>query len=158
MLSAKIKDEPVNQMVSCKSSFASGELNEKWCFRDPETFRYKPKMCPTGGNRCSQWGCHGEQQVGLFRVYRGFIHSSAGGGMECLDKSGRDQGLELSLLTPHPAPAKTPCTHLFSWHFTRNCANQSETRVAPGIQICSVGLQRRARPLAVSASVSLLAC
>lgn len=32
MLSAKIKDEPVNQIVSCKSPFA--ELNGKWCFRD----------------------------------------------------------------------------------------------------------------------------
>lgn len=69
MLSAKIRDEPVNQTVSCKSSFAFAELNEKWCFRDSETFRYKPKMCPTGGNGRSQWGRHGEQQVGLYRVY-----------------------------------------------------------------------------------------
>lgn len=29
MLSAKIKDEPVNQMVSCKSSFAFEEWNEE---------------------------------------------------------------------------------------------------------------------------------
>lgn len=34
MLSAKIKDEPVNQTVSCKSPFAFAELNGKWCFRD----------------------------------------------------------------------------------------------------------------------------
>lgn len=68
MLSARIKDEPVNQMVSCKSLFAFAELNEKWCFRDSETLRYKPKMCPTGGNRCSQWGRHREQWVGSYRV------------------------------------------------------------------------------------------
>lgn len=30
-------------------------------------------MCPTGGNGCSQWGRHGEQQVGLYRVYVGFM-------------------------------------------------------------------------------------
>lgn len=55
MLSAKIKDEPVNQMVSCKSSFAFAELNEKWCFRNSETLGYQPKMSPSGGRGCSLW-------------------------------------------------------------------------------------------------------
>lgn len=41
MLSAKIKDEPVNQMVSCKSSFAFEEWNKERCCRDLEIFRYK---------------------------------------------------------------------------------------------------------------------
>lgn len=75
MLCAKIKDEPVNQIVSCKSSFAYAELNEKRCLRHSETFRSKPQMCPTGANRCSQWGQHGERQVGLYGVYVGFIES-----------------------------------------------------------------------------------
>lgn len=85
----------------------------------------------------------------------GFIHSAAGG-MECMGKSGREQGLEPSLLTLHLQ--NHPGRLKFSWHFMRNCANHRETRVAPGTQICSVDLQWRARPLAALASVSLLAC
>lgn len=60
----------MNQLVSCKSSSAFLELHfEKWGFRDSETCRDEPKMCPTGGKGCSQWGHHGEQQEGVY----GFI-------------------------------------------------------------------------------------
>lgn len=73
MLCAKIKDEPENQMVSCKSSFAYAELNEKWCLRHSETFRSKPQTCPTGGNKCSQWGRHRGFIWSSRRVYREFM-------------------------------------------------------------------------------------
>lgn len=78
---------------------------------------------------------------GLWRVYIGSMHSSAGGGMEGMDKPGRDPGLEPSLLTPHLQ--KRPehiCSHGNSreivqskaregWH--RECGSATETRT-PG--------------------------
>lgn len=93
MLSAKIKDEPVNQMVPCKSSFAFEEWNEEPCCRDREIFRYQAAVCPAGS------GAVPEQQEGLCRISVRFIHSSAGGGTHCRDKCGRCQDLEPSLLT-----------------------------------------------------------
>lgn len=76
MLSAKIKDEPVNQMVSCKSSFAFEERNEERGCRDLGVFRYEAPVCP--------WGAGGEAVTESSRwVYMGFVwglttaHSSA---------------------------------------------------------------------------------
>lgn len=101
MLSAKIKDEPVNQMVSCKSSFAFEERDEERRCRELETFRYRAPMCLAGAMGWRQRGHPREQQVGLFGIGVGFTHSSAGGGMECTGKSGRCQGSKPSLLTLH---------------------------------------------------------
>lgn len=101
MLSAKIKDEPVNQMVPCKSSFAFEEWNEEPCCRDREIFRYQAAVCPAGS------GAVPEQQEGLCRISVRFIHSSAGGGTHCRDKCGRCQ--VWSHLSS-PAPVQTPST------------------------------------------------
>lgn len=70
MLSAKIKDEPVNQMVSCKSSFAFEEWNEELCCRDRESLGPRLQCVPQ-----EPWdagsGAVPEQQVGLCRISGG---------------------------------------------------------------------------------------
>lgn len=113
-------------------------------------------MSPAGAVGCRQWGpqwgCQGEQQVGLYRICMGFIHSSAGGGMACMDKCGRCQDLKPSLLT----------LHLWKHHpqhsiLVENGAKQGETMVALETPICSMDLPWRAKIPAGSASVSLLA-
>ena len=81
MLSAKIKDEPVNQIVSCKSSFAFVELNGKRSFRDSETPATSPKRAPqeaAGPAAGLTQRAAGGFVQGLDRVCAGFIHSSAG--------------------------------------------------------------------------------
>lgn len=153
MLSAKIKDEPVNQMVSCKSSFAFEERDEERRCRELETFRYRAPMCPAGAMGWRQRGRPREQQVYLGSVWG--LPTAQQGEEWSARVSLEDARVRSRLCSPCTCE-NTVRVFPGSWRLPRNGAKQGDARVALGTQICSVDLPWRARSPAGPASVSLL--